>query len=425
MQVAAPKLIEDLEQLSLLEGGSGEIDEKKNKMIGHECFSGDTLVQTNRGIQRLDSISESGKIKGYDGKMHNYINGGKSTGIKSTVKVLLSNGEEIICTPTHEFLTLSGWKKALDIEGDCLYNELLHNNERQSLCKKILSLTESLFGGMGSITGAIQKAAKSDFMSMFGNSITEKYRRAFAFTISTKTDKTTPLKTCSCCLAANIQHCTCNRQNERLCRLFGLKAQKQLQLQTLGTLATKARSGILSLAKYLGKKGKRIPDYVKFAAKSIKQNALEILCNFAPKDARPKADVEAELITLPRLALLATKNFQQISMLQTSIAPKNAAEMEERVLIQKNYMLRLRALIAKFCLKRSHTNLKNSVNDLASLRVISVTPHKTMQTFCPTVDSGCFLLANGCLVSNSAALGYYVTEEFPIDDINSAQTYDL
>ena len=34
--VAAPKLIEDLEQLSLLEGGSGEIDEKKNKMIGHE-----------------------------------------------------------------------------------------------------------------------------------------------------------------------------------------------------------------------------------------------------------------------------------------------------------------------------------------------------------------------------------------------------
>jgi len=261
--VAAPKLIEDLEQLSLLEGGSGEIDEKKNKMIGHECFSGDTLVQTNRGIQRLDSISDSGKIKGYDGKMHNYINGGKPTGIKPTVKVLLSNGEEIICTPTHEFLTLSGWKKAIDIEGDFLYNELFHNNERQPFRKT------------------------------------------------------------------------------------------------------------------------------------------------------------------SKLARLAVKNFQQINMLQTNIAPKNAALLDEKVLIQRNYISKLRALIAKFCLKRLRTNRKNSANGLASLQVISVVPHKTIQTFCPTVENGCFLLANGCLVSNSAALGYYVTEEFPVDSSNSVQTYDL
>jgi len=32
----APKLIEDMEQLSLLEGGSGEIDKNKNPKIGHE-----------------------------------------------------------------------------------------------------------------------------------------------------------------------------------------------------------------------------------------------------------------------------------------------------------------------------------------------------------------------------------------------------
>lgn len=423
--VAAPKLIEDLEQLSLLEGGSGEIDEKKNKMIGHECFSGYTLVQTDCGIQRIDSIAESGKIKGYDGKMHRYINGGKPTGIKPTVKVLLSNGEEIICTPTHEFLTLYGWKKAIDIEGDYLYNELLHNNERQLLCKKTLSLMEFLFGGMASITGAIQKAEKLDFTSIFGKSIMEKFRKAFVFITSTKTDKTTLLKTCRCCLAANIQHCTCNHQSERQRLLIGSKAMKQSQPQTHGTLAKRVKNGILSLGKYLGKKGARILEHAKFAAKSIKQNAQGILCSFAPKDAKPKVGAEAELIILPKLARLAAKNFQQINMLQTNIAPKNAALLEEKALIQRSYISRLRVLIAKFCLKRLRTSHKNSANEHALLRVISVTPHKTMQTFCPTVESGCFLLANGCLVSNSAALGYYVTEEFPVDSSNSVDVYDL
>jgi hypothetical protein len=99
--------------------------------------------------------------------------------------------------------------------------------------------------------------------------------------------------------------------------------------------------------------------------------------------------------------------------------------LEEKVLSQRNYISKLRVLIAKFCLKRLRTSRKNSANDRASLRVISVTPHKTIQTFCPTVESGCFILANGCLVSNSAALGYYVTEEFPIDDLNSVSVIDL
>jgi hypothetical protein len=423
--VAAPKLIEDLEQLSLLEGGSGEIDEKKNKMIGHECFAGDTLVATDCGIQRLDSIAESGAIKGFDGKMHKYINGGKPTGVKSTVKVLLSSGEEVICTPTHEFLTLSGWKKALDIEGDCLYNELLHNNERQSLCKKILSLTESLFGGMVSITRAIQMVEKLDFTSMFGKSIMEKFRKVFAFITSTKIGKTMTLKTCSYCLAANIPLCTCNLLSEKPCLLFGLKAQKQSPPQTHGTQATREKSGILSLAKYLGKKGVRILERVKFAVKSIKQSAQEILCNFVQGDANQKADVEVGLTTLSNLARLAAKNFQQINTLQTNTARKNAALLEEKVLSQRNYISKLRVLIAKFCLKHLRTSRKNSANDHASLRVISVTPHKTIQTFCPTVESGCFFLANGCLVSNSAALGYYVTEEFPVDSSNAVDVYDL
>lgn len=55
--VAAPKLIEDLEQLSLLEGGSGEIDEKKNKMIGHESAALGYYVTEEFPIDDFNSVS--------------------------------------------------------------------------------------------------------------------------------------------------------------------------------------------------------------------------------------------------------------------------------------------------------------------------------------------------------------------------------
>ena len=74
------------------------------------CFTGDTLVSMPNGLsRRIDSFSEQGleKVLTFNdennGVTESFSLGMESKGVKSTLKITLYDGRELICTPDHKF----------------------------------------------------------------------------------------------------------------------------------------------------------------------------------------------------------------------------------------------------------------------------------------------------------------------------------
>ena len=71
------------------------------------CFTGDMKLLTNKGFKTLNELCDTEfDIISYDGK----ISKGKvwCNGEKDTIKLIMSNGKEITCTPDHRFMTIDG-----------------------------------------------------------------------------------------------------------------------------------------------------------------------------------------------------------------------------------------------------------------------------------------------------------------------------
>ena len=69
------------------------------------CFTGDMRLLTNEGFKTLNELCDTEfNIISYDGK----ISKGKvwCNGEKDTIKLIMSNGKEITCTPDHRFMTI-------------------------------------------------------------------------------------------------------------------------------------------------------------------------------------------------------------------------------------------------------------------------------------------------------------------------------
>jgi hypothetical protein len=80
----------------------------------------------------------------------------------------MESGKEIICTPDHQFLTLNGWRKALDLKDALCYAPSIW--KPSLLAKAFKSLMEFDFTGAGSTF----KGKDYDSIVPYGNSITEK-----------------------------------------------------------------------------------------------------------------------------------------------------------------------------------------------------------------------------------------------------------
>ena len=117
----APHVVYDLEGVVLVEGGSGEIDKKKTPELTHMCFASGTKVETDNGFVDISELPVQGRIKTVNGYIKYFDTGSK--GIKETVKLLLNNGAEIVCTKDHLFLTLDGWIEAEHLKNHTLCNK--------------------------------------------------------------------------------------------------------------------------------------------------------------------------------------------------------------------------------------------------------------------------------------------------------------
>lgn len=98
-------------------------------IMNPHCFVGETLVSLPNGLsKRIDSFSEQGleKLMSYSeeskGLQPSFSLGSQYSGNKETIKLTLTDGRELICTPDHKFRIYQNgeniWKQAKDIQYD-------------------------------------------------------------------------------------------------------------------------------------------------------------------------------------------------------------------------------------------------------------------------------------------------------------------
>ena len=101
-------------------------DLTNGKVNGNYCFAGNTKVLTEDGEKTIKQIVEEKKpikVWSYNKEEEKYelkeVINFFDNGEKNTMKLILENEREIICTPEHLFLTKNrGWVKAIDLEED-------------------------------------------------------------------------------------------------------------------------------------------------------------------------------------------------------------------------------------------------------------------------------------------------------------------
>ncbi len=91
-------------------------------IIVDECFTGDTLIATPDGEQRIDSIKKGDTVLNAYG--HGTVSGIKCSLPTHLIKLELSNGKSIKCTPDHPIFTDQGWRKAGELGiGQSLFSQ--------------------------------------------------------------------------------------------------------------------------------------------------------------------------------------------------------------------------------------------------------------------------------------------------------------
>ena len=80
-------------------------DEDESSIYGFSCycFKGDTLVATSQGDKRIDEIKEGDLVltrKGFKKVTHAWC-----SGEKDCIELTMNNGNSIVCTPEHRFIT--------------------------------------------------------------------------------------------------------------------------------------------------------------------------------------------------------------------------------------------------------------------------------------------------------------------------------
>ena len=94
------------------------------------CFEKNTLIETSLGLKKISEITEEDLVLSYneDKKDYEFLNPliitETDSSEKQKIELVLENGEKILCTEDHLFLTRNrGWVKAIDlVETDDIEN---------------------------------------------------------------------------------------------------------------------------------------------------------------------------------------------------------------------------------------------------------------------------------------------------------------
>lgn len=198
----------------------------------NHCFVGETLITTDKGLMRIDSINGGDKVltsQGYRSVLHRFNNG-----VKKVNKYLIHCDTfcvSLICTENHLIKIQELWTPInLLKEGQKIH---LHTS---SIIKPTTFMKAK---------NIIVKVVK-DFIELFGSSIMGKYLKDLMYTTTTVLQQTIGLKTLNLLRKKNTTNCTVKndlQKTQNLQKNFNLKESQKHQN------GTEAKQDINGIAK--------------------------------------------------------------------------------------------------------------------------------------------------------------------------------
>jgi len=367
--VKAAHVAADLDGVALLEGGSGEIDkEHGDKTLTHICFPAGTDIAIPGGWKAIEDIEPGDKIITHLG-VGSALTGGEKKDGKSELLHLYDSNSGVYCTPGHPFLCGSTWLAAEQTQGYRAWRltaDPLSSSQQQSRIEADISAWEKR-----DIMNQLTKMTAEHYIRWFGKTLTDQYPQDCISTIATGTKEITDSVILSLFQLKNINWPgILTLWLERVKRLSG------------GMGLPKATNGTNNMGKRFLTAWNYARSYVPSVDEAMKPNVIEKVFNFVVAHVRPRHVELAVLMMLTGFARAVARLSESIAIARRQLAPVNADE-------------------------------STPLNFNASGEMADVYNLKT--------SDGTFY-ANGFLVSNSDALGYYVYYRFPVDDIKLSPT---
>lgn len=314
-----------IETLPSLPRDDVKVDDVDTTAEDH-CFVGSTKVCTSQGNFAISElVGKTGFVYSIDGELVEFHTVRK-TRTAPCLKLTFSNGDEVVCTHDHRFLTDKGWIEARYLDDTEKYSYIVSINKETEKCLSRKSFPKQSKSFKGSAITCVETISKildlsKGFMLKFTRKILEKSQKASMFTTSTETEQTTSPKTYSYLKVLGIYRTT----KKVLKNLLDLLRNCKSTLKN-GTVRKLAENGTESIL---------IASEIKFSKRSIVLvNAVKRFFQVAKKInfARPVVGLSKDgfsaLTILKRFASGAGKSSRATNTGKLDIAPSNVARLQ-------------------------------------------------------------------------------------------------
>ena len=184
------------------------------------CLHPDTLVCTDRGKLRIaDLVGTEGRVRTVGGGWARYLDCRMTATDQPVVRVAFEDGNAVICTPDHRFLTDAGWVKAQDMSGVFCYDAVSQSIKLEPSCRSRSSRRQfrSIGGFATTCAENIFNAMACAYIGWFGKtSMAGLCLLDTPFITRMRTDPTTSRPTSNSLLVAVIHRFTKRGTNEDL-----------------------------------------------------------------------------------------------------------------------------------------------------------------------------------------------------------------
>jgi len=280
------------------------------------CLSGDTKVITKKGLIPIrELVGKEGYVKSVNG-WQSFRSCRLTRKNEKVVKISFQDGNKVVCTPDHQFLTVDGRM----VNAYALTNETSY--VIMSFIGGILWRLTLLAAQFRSLTARgifcavnIFRKVVTVFIELYGNFISGKFQQIVISTTGMAIGQTTRFPTWNKGKANIIYR---NIVNSTLKLFLNLRERKQSN----GTVAKKVLFGTLNTQKEINRHGQRKD--VLFVKKHFKQRFYKYS---VLESAKTNRETEMEKIKYKKNVLFAAINIIQTNIFKVKLALGNAGEL--------------------------------------------------------------------------------------------------
>jgi len=297
------------------------------------CLHGDTMIMTDQGIFAIkDLVGKEGKVLTEGGLYTNFAECRLTRKKAEVIRLFLSDGREIVCTPDHKFMTNKRmWEQAKDLKSVELYEVEADNkkesaqwNQKKSM-KQHKNSTESDIGCANTILCTMV----NDCIERFGSSTMGKLQKAITSIIKTMTEQIISWRTWKYLKYQNINRCMGK------CPTTQIGSKQCMMEPKNGMEAQKADNGIKNISSNIH--GISLAKRSQWHAHTVKKSfsVLEESQNFAQTIANQQAEKNRESIWLKWFVKYAEQKNRSASTKRQKPVPENAGHYSDAVKVVK------------------------------------------------------------------------------------------